>query len=507
MKTTTRLLPVLLTLLSIPLCAYAESTLALNPLLDDFARQISAKMQEKNITMTGVLPFFSVSSDGNVTVGTAELGLLPGMCTERLEKELVKNLPSGCESVRYQRVQSALAEHGIKVEDIYSGKMDAVGTVKFVDTKSLNSFIVGKITRLNNDGLVEISCELTGLPNTTALGTFTGKVQLSQAELAGMGRSMQSPQLAQAAGKVSATATVTNFAANAVDPEYRPGLTANTIAVENAAKNIIEPPARATVMTDISLVPLTDEQAELFRVTVVVKRSGRFVPVKPIKKGDKSFIPLERGDVYKIRIYNPTTETVMTRVLVDGLNTLPEKIEPLENVKFTAVSEADTMKYIESLKLAGAIVVQNDDGFYRVAPPSGLDNARPWILRPRAEVEISGFFYSDGSDGNYKEFKVTDAPFSVGGQTNFTDQLGMITVGFFTAIPKSKTTTKGFTERRIGTGMGQSYQQKVIVTDSLIVGGILETHQYFYAPRSDIEAIGSTGKPTERNIPTRYRRR
>jgi SpoU rRNA methylase family enzyme len=451
---------------------FDQSLQTLDQLLYDIAGKISARMQEKKITITGTLPFFSVSPNGTVTTGTAEHGLLTGNCTEKLEQNLARFLPNGYVSVRHQMVASTLAEHGLRIEDVYSGKMEQViGTIKYVETKNLRSFIVGKILSTSQNGVVEISCELTGLPNITALGTFSGRVQLSQAEIAGMGRSTQSPQLATASSKITAIAPPL-----AVNPEYRPGITA------------IETTNSATESSSVSLVPLEATMTKLFRVTLVVKHGNKFVPVQPIQQGNRTYLPLEHGNIYRIRIGNPTTETVMVRVLVDGLNTLPEKIEKPEKVKFVAVTTTDTMQYIESLKKTGAIIVQNDVGeFFQVAAPSGLDCARPWIVRPQKEVEIPGFFHHVGAKGDYKEFHVTDAPFSVGGQTNFTDQLGLITVGFFTAVPENLPVKS----RSVGTGMGYAFRQNVVVNESLIIGGLLETQQYYYAPRKDIVSNNS----------------
>jgi hypothetical protein len=453
----------------------------LDQLLKDIARKISARMQERNITVTGTLPFLSISQNETITVGPAEFGLLPGNCTEKLEQHLAGFLPNDYISVRHQMVASTLAEHGLRVEDVYSGKMEqAIGTMKFVDTKNLRSFIVGKISRTSQEGVVDVSCELTGLPNITVLGTFSGRVQLSQAEIAGMGRSMQAPQIAVALSSSKITAIAPP--SNSVDPEYRPGLT----ATETTAPVTATSETSVTPISSVSLVPFDATMTQLFRVTIVVKHGNKFVPVRPIQQGNRTYLPLERGDVYRIKIYNPTSEAVMVRVLVDGLNTLPEKIEEPQKVKFVAVTTTDFMQHIESLKKAGAIIVQNEaNEFFRIASPSGLDAARPWIVKPQKEVEIPGFFHNVGLQGGYKEFRVTESPFSVGGQTNFTDQLGLITVGFFAAIPENSPDSQ-ILERGVGTGMGYRYRQNVVVNESLIIGGLLETQQYYYAPRKDI---------------------
>ena len=447
---------------------------SLDDFLDDAARHVSATMQQKGIHYTGTLEFFVRSSDGKEKLDRSEFGLLATRCAEKLTDRLVANLPKGYETVRRGIIESKLAEQQISVDDIYSGRMsEAMGTVKFVDRDAVQSFVVGKLSKTETDGVIDITCELSGLPNMTVLGNFSGRVCLSRAEIAELGTSRQAPK----PKKFTATAeAATTTVGPGVFPDYRPGI---SVPGSVGEKDIALPAS----VEMASLVPLDAADVRMFRVTFEVKRRNQYVQVRPIYKDGKVFIPLEKGDVYRLRIHNPLTETIHARVLIDGLNTLPERIAAPEPVKFMAVASDNEMEYIESLRASGAVVVQDESGqFYQAAAPRGLDDARTWIFAPGREAIIPGFIHEVGASGNYKEFRVTDASFSVGGQTNFTSQLGLVTIGFFTAVPSEPVVTDTAGLRTVGTGMGYKYRRPVVVNDTTIPGGILETHQYFYAP-------------------------
>ncbi len=456
----------------------SQNVKSLDDFLDDVARQISATMQQKEISNTGTLEFFALSTGGTEILGRSEFGLLSSRCAEKLNGRLLANLPKGYDVIKRQMIESTLRSKNITIDDVFSGKMsEAVGTVKFIGAESIKSFIVGKITKTDKEDIVDISCELTGLPNITVLKNFSGRVCLSQIEIAEKSSLMQAPKLTnqEPGKKIAAVAQ----ASDGVLPDYRSAI---SVPEPIGARDVAQPVTSETP----TLVPLSENDVRMFRVRFEVKRSGQFHQLQPVFRDGKTYIPLELGDVYRIRIHNPLSEYVMVRVLVDGLNTLPEKIVVPEKVKFAAVASDDLMQYVESLKAAGAMIVQDGNSFYQVAAPMGLDNARPWQFAPGTEALISGFFCEVGASGKYNEFQVTDASFSIGGQTNFTGQLGIITIGFFKAVP-SEPVVPATNARSVGTRMGYKYRLPVMVDFSMIPGGILETQQFFYAPSSGLQ--------------------
>jgi hypothetical protein len=124
------------------------------------------------------------------------------------------------------------------------------------------------------------------------------------------------------------------------------------------------------------------------------------------------------------------------RLLVDGLNTLPEK----ENTKGVS-----TMIWGKRVS---------------------LEEARPWEMDPtRSSIfAVRGFVTEADTQGKLKEFKVVDAAESLAAQQEFTDQIGMITAAFY--APKAGT-------RRIGTAAGEERSERIEKSKGFECGNLL----------------------------------
>lgn len=95
------------------------------------------------------------------------------------------------------------------------------------------------------------------------------------------------------------------------------------------------------------------------------------------------------------------------RLLVDGLNTLPEK---------------SMEKGIDT---------------FEVAPIVNLDEARGWILDPATSQsvwEVRGFVTEVGAAGKLRRFVVVDDNLSLAARKNFTENLGLITAAFYSPV-------------------------------------------------------------------------
>ena len=151
-----------------------------------------------------------------------------------------------------------------------------------------------------------------------------------------------------------------------------------------------------------------------FDVDVEVRDSrGRYTSCQKAFADGKCIVTFKKGDVYRIRLQNHHADRsgVFARVLVDGLNTLPEPVR----AKGVTVS----------LREAAGRELQ-------VAPPVMLREARPWFVRAGFDGYISG--YLDGNweveKGHY-EFRVVDAANSVAARNKYSDNIGLITVAFY----------------------------------------------------------------------------
>jgi hypothetical protein len=147
--------------------------------------------------------------------------------------------------------------------------------------------------------------------------------------------------------------------------------------------------------------PMLDPQAAGYRVCLRVNGEER----KATFRGNDMIVPLRKGENFDIMIELLTDENLFARVLVDGLGTLPQKV-------------ADPLTGVETME---------------VAPIVKLDEARGYILEPERSKKwaITGFVTQTGVAGKLRRFKVVDAGESWAARKNFTDNIGLITVAFY----------------------------------------------------------------------------
>jgi hypothetical protein len=137
------------------------------------------------------------------------------------------------------------------------------------------------------------------------------------------------------------------------------------------------------------------------------------------------------------------------RLLVDGLNTLPD-CEP-------AGKDMD--------------VEGKAQRAYRAAARVSLDGARAWLLNPAGATAVGGvptwavrgFVHETGATGTLGEFKVVDASASLAARQQFTDQIGLITAAFY----------QPGRSRGVGTGEGHQRRENLTESDGPPVGRLL----------------------------------
>jgi hypothetical protein len=181
-----------------------------------------------------------------------------------------------------------------------------------------------------------------------------------------------------------------------------------------------------------------------FRLKVLVNGVER----PGVPRGNDLLIPLRKGETYRLEVANLADYPVFMRLLVDGLNTLPEKLA----AKGVAVEAVDQ----PTAYLPGQRV--------------NLAEARAWRLDPRppdqpAKVyQVPGFFAKTGAGGTYNEFVVVDAQDSLAARQQFTDQIGLITAAFYSINVGA---------RSIGTGAGAQYDLNTDEYQETPVGNLL----------------------------------
>ena len=168
-----------------------------------------------------------------------------------------------------------------------------------------------------------------------------------------------------------------------------------------------------------------------YPVAVQVKnKTGEFESRKIHFINDRAYVALQKEDIYQVVLWNLTDDTVGFRLLVDGMNTLPEKAS-------TIIPGQELPTTFSTMK--------SRNGEYISQKQIPLSEANFWILPPSPKREdgklsngakVKGFYKTMGQNTTYREFVVTDATESKAYRAGYTNELGMITVGIYSLREK-----------------------------------------------------------------------
>lgn len=369
----------------------------LKTLLDDMAEQMDVLIRLSKADCVGVVPEFA--SDAAGTVLGREYGALATYVPVELANRLAAKAEGEYRVVNTNAVREMLQSRGVTARD--------VGTAKSRDLRlaehEVSKLVAGHVQGLRGESL-SLQCRLLDLSHGGLLGTAGGLADLNPSELAQTG--------------ISGTA--------------RPPQPADSVLAR--VREEVPVAAQHPVLEVAPRHPLSDPTFR-YQVRIGVKGAdGRYRVREPSFRGQECLVRLQRSEVFRIQIKNLSNQEVFARVLVDGLNTLPEKSQ----TKF-------------------ALVEATEGETRRQAQPVNLAEARAWgPFSPQTEYQISGFFLRVGADAVYDEFQVVDASRSLAADAGYTQQLGLITVAFYQPRKKQPPPVAG--SRSLGVGRGDRYQ-------------------------------------------------
>ncbi len=367
--------------------------------LSDLAEILASAGADQQRPQLGVLEFKNDTEAGEML--HANFGLLGRYCAEFLEGELARAGGDRLRVVDRQTLQRALADEGFSLADL--GSPAAL--------QRLSKRLGGQVhlvdgTLRHRAGREMIwQCKLRNGDTGDVLERVGGRVLLNVNEWAMIGRSV------------------------AVTP-------ADRVVEHTPGGDPVKPPEDQVVdrldQRAEGPHPLQDESFPL-RVKIRVdgkERAGEF-------RGNEYFVPLRKGEVYEIAVENRSGHLVLMRLLVDGLNTLPEKEDAAKGV-----------------------------ATYVIGKRVNLDEARHWLLRPEdgQKFTVRGFLTDVGPQGKLREFKVVDAAESLAARRKFTDQIGLITAAFY---------APGGVDRGLGTAPGTLRDERVLEGEKVTVGNVL----------------------------------
>lgn len=373
----------------------------LKQVLADMADQLAGAMEERQIAKVGVLEFTNDTKFGELLGGN--FGLLGKYCGDEIERKLDGLGNNKFAVIDRGRLLSAMKQQHLGVKDLSSST--AMNTL----SKRVGGLpVVARGTLRDRAGrVVTLRCLLEDSADGARLSDVGGLAVLTDSEWAMIGRSV----------------------------EIKPG--------DEPPPSPDQPPA----VVAPGIIDRADERSEgphpfrdpnfPYPIRIMVdgkERKGVFKETGEGKdKHEDYIVGLNVGEVYEIQVQSRNSEPFLMRLLVDGLNTLPER-EPTKG--------AETYVWAKRVE--------------------NLGDARPWVLDPSNPKTtrydgmptwgFRGFVTDTGEHGQLREFKVVDAEKSLAARQQFADAVGMITAAFY--APEGGT-------RAVGTDAGKERDENI----------------------------------------------
>jgi len=404
----------------------------LDMLLDDIAKQIVAQLRWRQYNQMGVLDF-TIESRGTFSQAKEQYELLQLYCVKKIEQR-VNELKKDSYTV-YDHVQT----------------WEAI-------TKSVHNSL-----ELNQ---IPLPLEIVkGKPPVRVLlsGNILGRLDNQKVHLFNIQCQLQCHQ-SDPEGLVvytiaGGTATLSQNIWGMI------GLSANLMNVD------LETSPQALISQLDTLAdqphPLLDGQFP-FRVELWVKdpETDQYIEQRePVVVNNRVYYPMKEGDVYQIRLASHLEgRTFAAKVLVDGLNTFPEKLKENE---------------------------------YEYAKRVSLEHATAWGFSRNKPLYLNGFYTKPTArtPAEYYEFEIGRAEESLAAAKSYTRQIGLITIGIYEDLTQGteEPITRGGTNFQssgpaLGTKGGKQQTAEIEVTPSK-AGKLLAVLHLRYDSQENIDHI------------------
>ncbi len=387
-------------------------TQSLKDALAALAGELARSIEARGMRQVAVLEFANDTRLGP-RLG-ADFGLLGRWCGDELADRLREIAADRFRVVAHDRVHAALDRQELQVD-----ALDVPGTLKRFahDAGGVSAVALG--TLYGRFGrVVNLDCKLVDPETDDVAGSADVTAALSESEWAMLGRSVQ------------------------VRPDDR---RPDPPSPDRPNRPLADQLIQRLDLRAQGPHPLLDQA---FPFPVRVKIGGRAREF--VIEDNDAFVPVREGEEYEIEVENRSGQPVCMRLLVDGLNTLPERGR-------------------------GA-------GEFIVGKRVDLDDARHWVLDPAVSqlFAVRGFVRETGSQGREAAFTVSRAEQSLAARRQFTDQIGMITAAFY--APRSG--ARG----RLGTAAGRELRQNLAERGGIELGNLLAVVHLRYADADELTA-------------------
>jgi hypothetical protein len=388
------------------------------------AAHLDEEVRRRDLKRIGILEF--VKPFG-LSEGLAPANL-PAYLAEQIRAEIAKLAQTGLADERYTVIQPDVmhnAAKGMRVEAVGDPvEMQRLGQ----RTGGLDGLVWGTLRRRGTRLTVE--CELVAASDGRTLANPSGVVPFSLDLVADNGASFDSRQ---------------RPSGNSYDR--------NVVRFVQASRD--HPLLKEDFPFRVEVWSIHARPGEEIGPDTPRKRKEFYqLPAQEDKRGrDKTqlYVTAKEGEIFEIRVWNKTRQPVLMALLVDGLNTLAQRRERLEQAWTWFIKPTKTDE-------ASAVVA----GWY--LPESHGEKSRPG--------ETRGF--------ELRRFKFVDVAESVAGRQSFGESIGLITAAF---------RVRG---RGLAVGEGPVEQQK-LKTESGLPGSFLGVVQIRYVDERDVERVWDGG--------------
>lgn len=374
----------------------------LDQVLQDMGDQLAWNMQQHDLPRAGVIEFTDETLYGTEVLG-GDFGTLGWFCADKLTENLLLASNRNFTVVDPKRMIQMLRSKSFAIEGLSSPR-ELRGLGEQFEG-GLPAIINGKF-RGRRGSVVHLRCELRETTTGDLLGVAAGAAMLDDGHWAMLGRSAEITAEDRRHSQRQAEA------ARQEHGVFRPVSHEDDHLIRHLDQRAQGPhPLRDPLFPyRVEIMVQDRKNKSLYR-----NRQGTF-------HNNDYYVPLNKDEVFRIHVTNTSDSVIVMRLLVDGLNTLPETVD---------------FQGVNALK-AG----------HRV----DLSIARHWVLSPRKLYAVPGFFQRIGEESPFTEFQVVDAVNSLAARQNFTDQLGIITAAFYAPAEGA---------RDIGIGEGRTLHKDV----------------------------------------------
>lgn len=363
--------------------------------LDDMAEQMDVLIRLNNLQRVGIVPQFASGPTGDVL--SDEFGNLARYCPVELGNRLASKGEGDYTVMSTNAVRELLQSKGIVPKDLGTSKCRGIQ----IEGRSLTTLVAGQVSSLKS-GVISLRCQLLDLTNGDIYGIAGGMAAVCGSETAMQGVS----------GPAEPVVTADDDGGATIPPELE------QVEIDSSAGH-----------------PLRDPSFP-YRARIKVKQAnGKMQERSGTFRGNDCFVTFRRGEIFHVYMANRSDTPVFARVLVDGLNTLPEKSQT------------------KGIDVEPVVVDQ-----WQQAQPVNLAEARAWgPLDPGKEYAIKGFYLKTGANAVLDEFKLVDATQSLAAEAGYSTQLGLITVAFYELKKKPPPPPPGSRDV-LGIGRGARYR-------------------------------------------------